>query len=98
MLREFRRAHNPTWLVERQGFSIPEAVRQDSLSDVALPLRLQSLVLNQISDPGCTCFHCERFDQDVHAGIEVPMAEHGVFGIASDERLWCTDWRHIGWG
>ena len=35
-LLEFRRIYNSTWLIDRQGFRTPDAVRQDQLSTVTL--------------------------------------------------------------
>ena len=35
-LLEFRRIYNSTWLIQRQGFRTPDAVRQDLLSTAAL--------------------------------------------------------------
>jgi putative transposase len=34
----FRETYNATWLIERHSFRLPDAVRQDQLSTVALTI------------------------------------------------------------
>jgi hypothetical protein len=44
------------------------------------------LTWNQRLNPAGQDFHRERLGQDVHAGIKVAVADHGVLGIAGDEQ------------